>query len=348
MKPSATATLLSVLIGSATTALAPAQTLPRIWNRSADWVAMTNPSPDSEGNLVWHIHQRRGCCLGGLSTQWDSTWNAWVSGNSSGLYNGAGRVTKTALYHRTLGNYFRRYLAIKPEVWFRNTTGKSFLLKIEGSLSAHWVLGAKPAFPQATVRIEFLDLSLGSKVTSLFTKTVAKPVGMTTKFAVDIPTIRIDPGDVVRYTIVAATSTSTESYVALNDTGLRFVRKSQVLATEVVRNASPKNPLVLAGGRTSRPVIDKTWDPYLSNAPATARGTLLAVGASKLTLRTPLGTFLTEPLVVMSGQVGVDFSIPIPNTVALVGLEASVQGAAITATNGIALSNALDVQIGDL
>lgn len=339
--------LSSVLLSLTAAATAPSQSLPPVWNRSADWTAKKNPSPDSSGNLVWHCHQRRGCCRGGLSATFDQTWNGWIY-SGPGDYYGGGPISQSRLYHRTLYNLWRRYSIIRPEVWFRNQTSQSFLLKIEGSLGVSWSAAAKPAFPAVTVKIEFMDWSNSNKVTTLFSTTIAKPGSSTgTSFLVNLPTIRVDPKDTVRYWIAVAKSTSTDSYVSLDDTKLRFVRKSAALATETVRNASPKNPLILSKGRTNRPLIGKTWDPYLTNSPSGATVDLLAIGVTKQHVPTPFGTLLTDLLVILSAQPGKDFVIPIPNNVALAGIVGSAQGAAITNTGTVLLSNALDFRVGD-
>lgn len=340
--------LSSVVVGMTASAAVPSQSLPLVWNRSADWVAKKNPGPDSKGNLVWHVHQRRGCCRGGLSSTWNTTWQGWVYPGATGYYGTAGPVSRSTLYQRTLGNLFRRYLTIRPEVWFRNNTGRSFLLKIDGTLGVSWTAKAKPAFPSALVKIEFMDWSKSNKVTTLYSSTFAKPgSGSGTSVTVNIPTFRVDPKDTVRYWISASRSTTTDSYVSLNDTKLRFVRKSKALATETVRNASPKNPLILSKGRTSRPIVGKTWDPYLANSPTGATANLLAIGATRQHIATPFGTLLTDLLVILSGAPGKDFAIAIPSNASLVGIVGSVQGAAVTSTGSILLSNALDIRVGD-
>jgi hypothetical protein len=328
----------------------PAQSLPQTWNRATDWVPMQNPSPDSHGNLVWfsgHYFGSRG-----TTSQWDAAWHGWTMMHSSSYYNGADPVTSVALNDFTLYSLWRRYFFVNPMVDFRNTTNEPFLAAVEGTLDLHWAAWMSPEAPltDAEVFVEHYDRGTGTW-TTLAHFDVAKPTNSTIPEHVSIPlttaTVRMDHDDRIRIRLAAKFASATDSRLVLYDRDVTIVRKSLAEAREVERYASPRNPLTLERGRTNRPVLGTTWDPYISDSPTTGQVDLLALGLTKIHATTPFGILLTEPIAVVTAQPRASFQLPIPQDTALAGTVFSAQGASVTAAGGLSLANALDARIGD-
>lgn len=122
-------------------------------------------------------------------------------------------------------------------------------------------------------------------------------------------------------------------------------------AMTIPRAGFPANPSALTGNN-SLPVIGQIWAPRISHQ-AFATGALfdfLAVDTRpSINIPTQFGTLLVQ--VPHTGQIfstpaGVPFQIPIPPLCWLDGVPAVAQGASFTPGQGLELTNALDLTLG--
>lgn len=123
------------------------------------------------------------------------------------------------------------------------------------------------------------------------------------------------------------------------------------LSIEVVRLGTPANPNAFLPGQSSGPVIGQTWDPVIDHGSFFPGAFLDIVGisTSPTNLILPgLGTLLCNPFgptYFFSTAPGTPFTIPIPPSCAIIGLDLCAQGAS---SDGLVatLTNALDITVG--
>lgn len=326
--------------------LAAQSSIPKTWNRMADWDGQTNPSTDTLGNPVWEAHLSKG--YSGWPMTWNAAWAGWI-GAGSVRFSGGGVVNDRALVHYGRQDIWKCHFCVVPGVFFRNTTGVTFDVSLKGPMSIGWSApGAVSYITPVRVLFEHYDAST-AKTHVLFDKTYPKPTADNSKegfgFSVDIPPLRLTPRSHIRWRVFAqAHSGAKDTWIILNDRNLQLTRHGAV-AQAWPRYASPRNPLVLEPG-SHAPGLGKTWKPRLRQAPAGAKATILAIGGPLSGVSLPFGTLLCSPLTLLPGTPGQDFAIAVPNTSNLVGLGFCAQAAA-EGTPGLQLSNALDVVLGD-
>ena len=123
------------------------------------------------------------------------------------------------------------------------------------------------------------------------------------------------------------------------------------LPLEVSRPGTPPNPEALLGGVSGGPAIGSTWDPVVDHtafAP-TATVDVLAVSLAPANLPSAAGTVLCDPgppLFLFQTAPSTPFQVPVPSDCGAVGLTVCAQAAAVTASGGVLLTNALDVTLG--
>ena len=123
-------------------------------------------------------------------------------------------------------------------------------------------------------------------------------------------------------------------------------------AQETIRLGVPPNPMVFLPGVTSGPVVGATWDPVVDHSGFVPDALIDYVGITALPANVPvpgLGTLLCDlsgAVVSFSTLAGLPFSIPIPNSCNLVGVELCAQAAALGGSQGTVLTNALDITVG--
>ncbi len=124
-------------------------------------------------------------------------------------------------------------------------------------------------------------------------------------------------------------------------------------AQELARAGAPPNPLALLPGQTSEPRAGAVWDPLIDHASFVPGSVLDVLGVSLQPTNLPLGpagTLLCDaPLIVTSfaSAPGAPFVIAVPNQTNLLGLAFCAQGASLSASGDLALTNALDCLIGN-
>ena len=362
---------LPFLPGSAT-----AQTVPPLWDRSAEWTDISglpagsmqgNPAPDSVGNLVWNFEW--------AAPPGGPHWAAWTSPMpqmqvdpawAGGFPSWAAKQDLGAAIFS--GSILDVYLSslVSPAPWktkpfmrWENTTGQSFSLDIVGELVVAWDGAPNKVSPtDVDVAVVFVDASAASAKTLLYLNTVSKPTPASMqKESLTLPPINIlgvsiDPGDSIVLSVAALTKIGSTNYVLLHDSGLRYVVGNSVPATETVRSGVPANPQALMPGLTSGPVAGKQWDPFIDHTTfmpgAVADFLSLSLAPANIVLA-PLGTLLCDfsvaPLLIVSGAAGAPLAVSIPLDAALFGVSLCAQGAAFDGVD-IKLTNALDITIG--
>ena len=128
-----------------------------------------------------------------------------------------------------------------------------------------------------------------------------------------------------------------------------------VVATQTVRVGSPANANVLLPG-TQRPITGTSWNPRINHGSfyLDAGADVLAINPNNpaaINVPSGLGTVLcnipgSEFISIVLP--GANFSVGIPDDTNLVGLPVCSQGASIGGSQGIVLTNALDLVIGNL
>ena len=128
-----------------------------------------------------------------------------------------------------------------------------------------------------------------------------------------------------------------------------------VLAYQTIRVGSPANPLALMPSSV-RPLIGTSWAPMIDHGSFYPDATLdaLAVQVSNTTplnVPTGLGTILcavpASPFIFFA-PASFPFSVPLPDDCSIVGLQACCQGASLGGAEGIRVTNALDIRIGNM
>ena len=142
---------------------------------------------------------------------------------------------------------------------------------------------------------------------------------------------------------------------AANDSGAAypyFVLQcpGTVAAVELSRPGSPPNPEALLPGLSGPPRLGHVWDPWVDHTDFmhAPNGDWLVVSAGSANVPTPFGTLLcdlSQPHVLVPGQPGEPFLLPIPAECSFAGAALSAQAAAIDLADA-GLTNALDVVIG--
>ncbi|WP_145066752.1 hypothetical protein [Engelhardtia mirabilis] len=126
-----------------------------------------------------------------------------------------------------------------------------------------------------------------------------------------------------------------------------------VQPVQVVRSGLPANPAALQPTTGAEPVVGSIWSPSIDHSTFEpgAVADFLLVGAIPANL--PLGvegTLLCDlggPFVLLSATApGAPFAVGLPDTCTLVGAYLTCQGAALTPTAGIRLTNGLDILVG--
>ncbi len=117
-----------------------------------------------------------------------------------------------------------------------------------------------------------------------------------------------------------------------------------------VRLGTPPNADVFRAVSGNGPVIGTTWNLAVDHQTFVPGATLDLVGLSVFTANvpTPFGTLLCNPMVVcVAGSAGQALSIPVPNSLGLVGQSCCLQAMSLDAVAGaVQLTNALDVTVG--
>ena len=171
--------------------MASAQTVPVMWDRSAEWIdlpaaaigtTLGNPGPDSMGNLVWHYEWEK--IGGGGPPMWAGSESRTPMVVDPSFWGGVaafahGQDCCAAVFDDSLLDVYGTVFAWKPKPFVRweNTTGQSFALDIVGTLTVGW-LGEinNPVHPtDVDIGIVFLDASEGNAKTPLYVTHVAKP-----------------------------------------------------------------------------------------------------------------------------------------------------------------------------
>jgi hypothetical protein len=123
-------------------------------------------------------------------------------------------------------------------------------------------------------------------------------------------------------------------------------------AAELVRLGVPPNPDALQPSATGGPVIGTVWDTSIDHTTFLPDALLdvivFAPYTPALNVPTIYGVVLIDLMQVyvqLYNPSGAPFLVPVPPECALVGVELSVQGVSLSATNVIA-TNALDLRIG--
>ncbi len=345
--------LLAIALWCALQPFLPGQTLPERWNRAADWGLQAtpgNPWADSQGNVMWSAHHRRGGMSFGQSTTLDPAWQGWVSGGAA-IYSGVAPIYQNGLVHECYYNVlWARHHLITPVVEFRNVTAQAFDLAIGGHLTVSWT-GPQGIAHDTPVTVQLQLYDTGTATNSFLVDTVVnKPTpGGTPEslaFPVNIPAFTFHPQSRILITVVGQNYSTGTSWIILTDKNLDYVRS--VTATEVVRQATPPNPLTLLPGVTSRPLLGSTWDPVIGNAPSNGTFDLLALGFVPLHQPTPVGIALCDPVAVEVALSGTPFAVDFPLEYTFLGLPLCTQGASLTSASTMSLSNALDITLGDL
>ncbi len=342
--------LLLALIAGLPAAALSAQTVPARWNRADDWALQTtpaNPWADSEGNLVWSAHHRRGL-ISTLATNFNAAWNGWVSGGAA-IYSGVAAVRAQSMTHECYYDHFwARHHLITPVAVLQNTTGQPVQLAIGGTLRLAWH-GPQGVAHDTPVSVELthFDTTNGTQ-TNLVDTVVNKPTPGSTPEGVTVPVeiaaFVFHPGSRLWLTVRGHNPSTFVSWVTLYDEELHYVRS--VTATEVVRTATPPNPLTLLPGVTTRPLLGATWDPVLVNSPPSALVDVLAIGFAPVHVPTPFGVALCEPAAMWIAPPGAAFAVPLPTSFVFLGAQLYAQGASLS-SGPLLLSNGLDLTLGD-
>lgn len=122
-------------------------------------------------------------------------------------------------------------------------------------------------------------------------------------------------------------------------------------AAEVVRLGVPPNPDALKPGLTIGPVLGSTWDPVIDHTTflPTSIFDFLGIAAAPTNVSLPpLGTLLCAPpfLMTQGAPPGTPFAVQVPTDCAFAGVSLCTQGASITASSIVKLTNALDITLG--
>lgn len=259
--------LLLILAG-----LAPAQTVPALWDRDADWVVpplaaagttQGNPAPDSVGNLVWNYSWRS---FTNTATP-DKYWALWQPNVATRMvwddafFGGAGRWVNVddGSTYVSQGIHYDNYSQfvnsapwrIKPYVEWENTTGQALVLDIVGDLTVQWHGAGFVNDVLATTCIFHFDTSTGIK-TPLYLNYANKPspasglVETLTLPPVNVLGVSIAPGD---YLVISnAAIGSNGGWLFFDDSGLDFIVSAAVSYCTAGLSANGCQATLSAGG----------------------------------------------------------------------------------------------------
>ena len=118
---------------------------------------------------------------------------------------------------------------------------------------------------------------------------------------------------------------------------------------EVIRLGVPPNPNAFLPGLSGGPRVGVTWDPTIAPFLPGAIFDFIAVTLAPANVPSGFGTILCDPASLVefyACAAGAVFALNIPDFCELAGLAVCTQGGSITATGGVALTNAIDVVIG--